>query len=92
MGQRVSATVTIPNRLGLHARPATSFAQLAQVHDAEVIVVGPSGDEVDGKSVMEILMLGATQGARLYIHATGADASAAVAALCRLVEEGFGEE
>lgn len=87
-----AATVTIRNRLGLHARPATAFAQIAQKHAARVSVVGPSGDEVDGKSIMEILMLGATQGAKLLIRAHGGDARHAVDELARLVEDGFGEE
>lgn len=87
-----AVTVTVRNRLGLHARPATAFARVAQRHDAAVSVVGPGGDEVDGKSIMEILMLGATQGAKLHIRARGGDARQAVDELARLVEDGFGEE
>lgn len=91
MSKRASARVTISNRLGFHARPATAFAQLAMEFDASILVKGPD-DEVDGKSVMQILMLGATQGTDLEIVAEGSDAKKALNKLTQLVESGFGEE
>lgn len=84
-------TVRIRNQLGLHARPASRFVQLAGEFDAE-IRVEKDGVEVNGKSVMGILMLAAEQGSELTIRAEGGDASDAVAALGDLVESGFDEE
>ncbi len=91
MSQRANAQVTIQNRLGFHARPATAFAQLAMKFKADIIVRGPE-DEVDGKSIMQLLMLGATQGTTLEISADGEDADDAIAELEDLVKSGFGEE
>lgn len=91
MSQRASARVTIGNRLGFHARPATAFAQLAMEFKSSVAVKGPE-DEVDGKSIMQLLMLGATQGTTLEIIADGPDSEDAVAKLIELIESGFGEE
>ncbi|RMH24531.1 MAG: HPr family phosphocarrier protein [Planctomycetota bacterium] len=87
-----SAEVEIPNRLGLHARPATALAQRAAGFESRITIEGPDGSRVDGKSVMEVLMLGAVQGARVRITAEGPDADRAVKALARLIEGGFGEE
>lgn len=88
---RAAACVTIRNRLGLHARPATAFAQLAMGYESS-ITVRSDADTIDGKSVMQILMLGATRGSDLEIEAVGADADDAIRDLKKLVEEGFGEE
>ena len=84
-------TVTVHNRLGLHTRPAKAFVQLAGGFDAE-IRVEKAGLEVNGKSIMGLMSLLAPKGAQLTIRAVGPDAEAALAALGRLVEEGFGEE
>lgn len=91
MSQRASARVTINNRLGFHARPATAFAQTAMEFQCNVLVKGPD-EEIDGKSVMQILMLGATQGTELEICTEGPDAEQCLKKLCDLVNEGFGEE
>ncbi len=91
MSQRASARVTIQNRLGFHARPATAFAQLAMEFESSIVIKGPDED-VDGKSIMQILMLGATQGTSLEIIAEGADSKQAIEKLSELVESGFGEE
>lgn len=90
MSQRASVNVMIRNHLGLHARPATTFAQLAAEFHA-AITVRHKDEEVDGKSVMQILMLGATKGAPLVITAEGSDAREALHRLQQLVESGFGE-
>ncbi len=81
----------IRNRLGLHARPAAEFVKLAAGFDAEVWV-DKDGLEVNGKSIMGVMMLAAEPGAEIRIRATGPDAEAAVAALVDLVHDGFGEE
>lgn len=91
VGDKVSITVRIVNRLGLHARPAMTFVDLASTFRATVTVT--KGDtSVDGKSIMQMMMLAASQGSDLQITAEGADADKALAALKQLVESGFDEE
>lgn len=81
----------IRNRLGLHARPAAEFVKLAGAYSADVWVV--RGDlEVNGKSIMGVMMLAAEAGSAISIRASGTDAAAAVEALVTLVEGGFDEE
>lgn len=91
MSQRASRTVKIRNRLGLHARPAMMFVDAASASASEITVKG-NGEEVDGKSIMQMMMLAATQGVELEISAVGDDADAAVKRLADLVNSGFGEE
>lgn len=89
----VSGRATILNRLGLHARPAMSFVQTAMGFGCTVTVRRADGDEtVDGKSIMQMLLLAATQGTELEIECDGPDADAALAELVRLVESRFDEE
>ena len=83
--------VTIRNRLGLHARAAAKFVHLASRYRAQ-IHVSRGGRTVDGKSIMGILLLAAAVGTTIEIAAEGVDEQDAVAALCDLVERGFGEE
>lgn len=91
MAERAAIRVTIANRLGLHARPATEFVDVASRFSSAVTVC--KGEErVCGKSIMEMMMLAATQGTELEIVAEGDDAHECVAALARLVTSGFGEE
>lgn len=83
----------ISNRLGLHARPAMAFASMAGTFRSAVKVTRTDNPErVDGKSVMQILMLACTQGTEIEIEAEGDDEREAVAALCKLVESRFEEE
>ncbi len=84
-------TVEIVNRMGLHARPAAEFVKLAGRFKA-VILVEKDGLEVNGKSIMGVLMLAAEHGSRLRIQASGSDAEEAVEALSDLVNRGFEEE
>lgn len=89
----VTGRATILNRLGLHARPAMSFVQTAMGFQASVTVRRTDGDEtVDGKSIMQMLLLAATAGTELEIACDGVDEGAAVAALVKLVDSGFDEE
>ncbi len=84
-------TITIQNRLGLHARPAMSFVDVASGYASDIRV--QKGDQsVDGKSIMQLMMLAATQGTRLDIVADGPDADDAVTALTTLVDDRFDEE
>ena len=90
-GEKCAASVTIENRLGLHARPAMTFVDTASGFSADIAV--RKGDQcVDGKSIMEMMMLAATQGTELVIEAQGDDADEAIAALQKLVERKFDEE
>jgi len=75
----------------MHARPAMTFAETASKFTANVSVA-KDNETVDGKSIMQLLMLAATKGTKLRIEANGADAREAVNALKSLVESGFGSE
>ncbi|MBI5492122.1 MAG: HPr family phosphocarrier protein [Deltaproteobacteria bacterium] len=81
----------IKNRLGLHARAASLFVQLANRFSAD-ISVAKNGQEVNGKSIMGILILAAAQGSEITVKAVGCDAATAVGALGELIETGFGED
>jgi len=85
------ACVTIQNRLGLHARPAMAFVDTANGFTSDVQVKKGS-QSVDGKSIMQMMMLAATQGTELQIVAEGDDADDAVAALVTLVDRKFDED
>jgi phosphocarrier protein HPr len=90
MSETRERSVRIVNKLGMHARPAAEFVKLAGRFRAE-IKVEKNGLEVDGKSIMGVLMLAAEQGSHLIIRAAGADAEEALAALAELVDGGFHE-
>lgn len=93
MSKTASAVVTVANKLGLHARPATLFAEVAAGVDADIKVRRCDyGDPVDGKSIMQMMMLAATRGTEIEITASGHDAQEAVETLVKLVESGFREE
>ncbi len=90
---RVSIKVSIVNRLGLHARPAMCFVDAATPFQSEITVCrAGSASPVDGKSIMQMMMLAATKGTELEIVADGEDAQVACDALKKLVENGFDEE
>jgi phosphocarrier protein HPr len=82
--------VVIANRYGLHARPAAEFVKLATKFRSS-ITVRKDDIEVNGKSIMGIMMLAAEYGSEIAICAEGDDAAAALDALERLVTTGFGE-
>jgi phosphocarrier protein HPr len=84
-------SVRIGNKYGLHARPAAEFVKLAGTFRADILV-RKDELEVNGKSIMGIMMLAAEFGSEIMIRAAGADAPAAVDALAALVERRFGEE
>lgn len=84
------AVVTIINPRGLHARAAARFVRAIEALDAEV-KVARDGMEVDGNSIMGLMMLGAAQRSQLTIRSAGPDGRAALDALVALVEDGFGE-
>jgi phosphocarrier protein HPr len=86
----VSRALRIRNRLGLHARAAVKFVQLAARFQAE-ITVRKDGQEVNGKSIMGLLTLVAALGMEIEVAAVGTDASEAVEALAALIDRGFDE-
>ena len=81
---------TIVNELGLHARAATKFVQVANRFDAEIQVV-KKGTRVNGKSIMGVLMLVAGRGTVVTVEANGDDALEAVTALGNLIQNKFSE-
>ncbi|MEI6633431.1 MAG: HPr family phosphocarrier protein [Chlamydiota bacterium] len=87
----VRRELTITNSLGLHARPAAMFVQLASKFLSEITVERGS-ERVNGKSIMGIMMLAAGKGLKITITAEGADAADAVSALEELVNSKFGED
>jgi len=74
----------VRNKQGLHARPAALFVQIANKFDSR-ITVRRDAEEVNGKSIMGILMLGAEQGSEITIHVDGEDAEAALIELERVI-------
>jgi phosphocarrier protein len=85
-----SRTVTVTNPLGLHARAAAKFVNVAARFQSH-IRVARDARVMDGKSIMGILLLAASRGSALVISAEGQDEADAVDALSQLVESGFGE-
>jgi phosphocarrier protein len=80
----------IVNRLGLHARAAAVFVKTANRFSSDVLV-RKDGDEVNGKSIMGVLMLAAAKGAEIEVEARGTDAAACVGAIGQIIAERFGE-
>lgn len=91
MSDRCEIKVKIVNRLGLHARPAMSFVDVASTFSCE-ITVSKGDTTVDGKSIMQMMMLAASQGTELVVTAVGSDAAKCCETLQKLVEGGFEEE
>lgn len=93
MSERLSREVAIVNRLGLHARPAMEFVDCACGFKAEVRVRRADGQEwVNGKSIMEMMLLAATRGTRLVLEVAGEDQEKAMTTLAKLVADGFNED
>ena len=88
-----SRDVVVSNKLGLHARPAMQFVDVANQFKSHVTVYkgGEEPGEADGKSVMHMIILAATEGTKMRIEADGEDAQAAVDKLVELFESKFGE-
>jgi phosphocarrier protein HPr len=87
----VERTITIVNELGLHARAATKFVQLASKFPCEV-TLSKDGNDVNGKSIMGVLMLVASKGSVVKIRAKGERSEECVAQLAQLVADRFGED
>ena len=89
--QKIEKELDVINRLGLHARPAAMFVRIASRYRCEVWV-GKEGEEVNGKSIMGLMMLAAGQGSKLKIRCDGPDADKAMAELEELVKARFHED
>ena len=89
--QKVEKDIPVINRLGLHARPAAMFVRIASRYRAE-IWVGKEGEEVNGKSIMGLMMLAAGQGSMLHLRCEGPDAAKALADLEELINARFHED
>ena len=87
----VSRNVIVVNQLGIHARAAAKFVHLATRYHAHVRVARDSR-EMDGKSIMGILLLAAARGMTITISADGPDERDAIEALTALVASGFGDD
>ncbi|HPN34040.1 MAG TPA: HPr family phosphocarrier protein [bacterium] len=88
----INRTVTIRNQLGIHARPAGQFVRIASQYKS-FVYIGKNGKEVNGKSIMGVLMLAAGFGTELNLRVEGEDEEAAMAALVDLIEnKKFDEE
>ncbi len=88
---KVEKEITIVNRLGLHARPAAMFVRIASRYRADVFV-SKEGEQVNGKSIMGMMMLAAGQGSKLLIRCEGPDADKALQELEELIEARFKED
>ena len=86
----VAATAVVRNELGLHARPAALFGPLASGF-ARDIALSKNGVEVNGKSILGVMMLADERGSTLEIRASGDDEQRAVSELVALVDRGFDE-
>ncbi len=87
----LSRTFVIKNRLGLHARAAAQLVKTANQFSAEVTLL-KEGVEVNGKSIMGILLLAAPKGTEISVSIDGTDEEQAMQSLAALIEDGFGED
>jgi phosphocarrier protein len=87
----VEAPLRITNQTGLHARAGSAFVRIASKFKSEVFV-NYNDVEVNGKSILGLLMLAAEPGATIVVRAEGPDEQEALAALAQLVEDKFGED
>ena len=86
----IKKDIIIENELGLHARPAALFVQTANKFNSEIFVE-KSGERVNGKSIMGLMMLAAEKGSQITIAIRGDDAASALGALEKLLSGKFGE-
>jgi phosphocarrier protein HPr len=87
----IEKEILIRNKLGLHARAAVKFVNLANRYGASVKVI-KDDTEIDGKSILGILTLAAVQGSAIMLRVSGKDQEEAMRALTALVKDKFGEK
>jgi phosphocarrier protein len=88
--EAVGKTLAIKNKLGLHARAAALLVQTINKFEAEV-TIAKDGQTVDGRSIMGVLTLAATQGSTIHVEAKGREADAVLAAVEKLIDQKFHE-
>jgi len=86
----ISRSTKIINRLGLHARPSAMLVSVATRFKSEVFFT-KDGLQVNGKSIMGVMMLAAEKGSEILVEVDGPDAEAALEELIKVIESGFGE-
>lgn len=86
----IEREIEVSNRLGLHARAAAKLVHLAGTFKSKVELI-QTGDVVDAKSILGLLMLGAAQGTRLTLRCEGDDETAALTAIVNLFDNRFDE-
>lgn len=91
MTEKHSAKVIIPNKRGLHARASAKVVEASARFESEIHII-KDGTSVDGRSIMGLMMLAASQGCEVEITAQGPDATDALKAILALVEAKFGED
>ena len=87
---KVNQTVTISNKLGLHARAATKLAQLSQKFKAKITLT-LDGKQADASSIMALMLLAGGKGKVVDIHVDGDDAQVALTEICQLITDKFDE-
>jgi phosphocarrier protein HPr len=90
MAETAEKTIKIQNELGLHARAATKLVQLATKYPCELSIT-KDGHEVNGKSIMGVLMLVASKGTTITLRTKGDKAQEAIDAIAALIDDKFGE-
>ncbi len=90
-GEKIEKDIAIVNRLGMHARPAAMFVRIASRFRCEVWVE-KEGEEINGKSIMGLMMLAAGQGSKLHVRCEGSDAAQAMQELEALIAAKFNED
>ena len=89
--EKISKDITIENRLGLHARPSAMFVKVCNRHKSD-IWVEKDGEQVNGKSIMGLMMLAAGQGSKLRVTCEGEDARKALQEIEVLIQRRFDED
>ena len=84
-------TVTVVNRLGMHARPSALLVTITAKYKSEIYLT-KNGTRINGKSIMGVMMLAAEKGSEILVEADGPDEEAASEAVVEIIRSGFGEE
>ena len=87
----IKQTITIVNKLGLHARAASKLVNCASQYESDVSI-GRNGNQVNAKSIMGVMMLAASKGVELELEVDGSDEEACSQALVELISSRFGED
>ncbi len=92
MAQKVSCILTVQNKMGIHARPAAMIVRISNKYPSTNVYVEKDGEQVNGKSIMSLMMLAAGKGSELKFVAEGDDAEVMLNEITELFERKFDEE